>query len=342
MKQALSFINSIKNKKTLILGHSGADVDSFASCSALHLALKAKTTIGIPDHLNTESKILAENLGIKYKLNPLLEEYEAIILVDLNSLSMLGSYSEKIKSFKCPKLVIDHHPKARDPIKATTLINSKKISSTEIIYELLKELKADITPKIASCIAAGIVTDSAHFLVADHNTFKIMAEMLEKSGKTFSQLTHLFSYETDISERIAKIKSVKRAEVYRIGNYVLSLSHVSVWEGSAAKALITLGSDLAFVSSANGELRVSGRASSRIIRETGIHLGKDIFERIALKGLGAGGGHAGAAGLNKAEEKSLPEINKLILALVQEFLKARKGKAALTRVKEKKRGLLAT
>ena len=62
---------------------------------------------------------------------------------------------------------------------------------------------------------------------------------------------------------------------------------------------MSLGADAAFIFvNKKNEVRISARSTRMFQDETGIHLGRDIMEKVGPILSGTGGGHAGAAGAN--------------------------------------------
>lgn len=330
MNGLFSFLK--KQKKTariLLVTHAGCDIDALASAAALQLAFagKYKMQIAVPEHLNLSAKALAKNLQIKYEINANINNFDSLILLDLNSFKMLGAMEKSIRETKKPILLIDHHVKSADKITANAIIRPEAVASAEIVYDLLKENKAKITPKIAELIACGIITDSAGFMVADHETFSIMAETMKIANKPFSAIVSLFELEEDISEKIAKLKAAKRVRIYKIRDFIVTTTSVGCFEAEAASALVRLGADIAFAGDVEeGKLKISARAKHSFLRKTGFDLAKHVFEPLEKIVPGNGGGHAGAAGYNGVSE-NFDEAMQKCLSLVQEFAKTRFGSA---------------
>ncbi|MFH1586970.1 MAG: DHH family phosphoesterase [Candidatus Diapherotrites archaeon] len=327
-----SFLSSILGKKVLILIHIGADVDAVGSAGALYYAFRKNSslTIGIPEHVNLNAKQMAERLEIPYEINPAVDKFDALILLDLNSFEMLGSMRKGVKKFKKPILLIDHHADSGEKftVKELSLIDENAVSTTELLYKLFKKMKIGITPKIASCIAAGVITDSAGFLVADHSTFMIMAEVLELSGKSYSDIVSLFRIEADISEKIAQLKAAKRCRIFKCFKHLIVSTDVGAFEASAATSLVRLGADIAFAGDSNdGKILISGRANNQFLKETGFDLAKEVFMPLGTEMGGSGGGHAGAAGYNGAGDDVSPFLDKCV-ELAKRFLEKKHGKSS--------------
>lgn len=326
MKKLLSFLKNLKGK-TIILMHSAADIDSFAASAMLSLALKKKkkqVILAAPDKLNMEAQRLAASQNIDYQINPSLKDASNLIIIDFNSLKMLGGMQEKFHEFEGRIAIIDHHSNPEDKIKADAeFIDEKAISTTEIIHDLMNALKVPLDAKASILLASGIITDSAHFLIADEKSFSLMAEALKKSRKDYVSILGLFHIEADISERIASLKALRRAKIYRLNDFLLCTSSVSTFEAKAAINLIKAGADIAFVVSDNKkETRLSGRANNAFIKNTGYDLTKVLhaLDKEEKAFPGSAGGHQAAAGFTGSPGINLEALLKKCVELSSEFL----------------------
>jgi len=299
----LSTFSPLFGKRVLLLTHAGADVDSIASAAAIHFSLKgkSKTTIGVPEHLNLNAKALAKKLKIPYKINPRFTEFDAIMCLDFNKSKMLGSLQQQFLDFNKEKFLVDHHSEEKEVMapKKNISASKKAISTTELVYQLLKKTRVKIPTNAYACIASGIITDSASFRIADHNTFRIMADVMEKAGMSYRGLVDLFAVEIDFSQKIAALKAAKRARIFKSGKAIIAISDVGAFEADAASALIRLGANVAFCGFAEkGLVRVSGRVNNSWMRRKKFDLAKDVFNKLENHFPGEGGGHPGAAGFN--------------------------------------------
>lgn len=318
------FLASLKGKRLLVLAHSGADVDAVGAAGALFFAFgkKADMTLAAPDHINLYAASFAKKLSIPISTRvPDLKSFDRLILLDLNSLKMLGSAESSVREFKGPILLIDHHNPLGEKItpKQLALVDSKAVSTTELVYRLLLG-KAGISPKTAACIAAGIITDSANFLVADHSTFSIMADVVKKAKRSYPELLALFTLDVDASEKIAKLKAARRCRIYKGGNFIIAATDVSAFEAGAATVLVRIGADVAFAGDAkNGEAKISGRANNLMVENTGFDIVKCVFSRLSEEFGGHCGGHPAAAGYNGSAQGIKPMLKRCV-ELTHEFL----------------------
>ncbi|MEM4326718.1 MAG: DHH family phosphoesterase [Candidatus Diapherotrites archaeon] len=309
-----SDLSRLFGKKVGLIVHSGCDVDSFCSAAAIMLSLKgkAKCSICVPDHLNAQAKVFAEKLNINFLVEPNLCAFDSLVCVDFCSKHMLGSLSSQFDSFKGEKFVIDHHEcKVFIVPKKNSCINPNYVSCTELVFKLLlatKEIK--VSKKSFACIAAGIITDSAGFSVADKETFSIMSVALINSGYSYYELCSLFYAPKDFSEKIALLKAFKRSKIFCSGDKVIAVSEVSAFEADAASSLVRLGADIAFCGySSKGKVRISGRANQIFVKSLDFDL-VGIFNKLKTEFGGECGGHKGAAAFNSIGSDPWPFLLK--------------------------------
>tara|TARA_Y100000310_G_C20702171_1_gene830944 strand:+ start:8416 stop:9426 length:1011 start_codon:yes stop_codon:yes gene_type:complete len=296
-------LSNIKNKNIFLITHSGADVDAIASAGALSLILEENNSvqIAVPEHIAIPAKKLAKKAGINYKISPNFGQADTIILLDFNSWDMVGGMAPAIKAFSGKKYLVDHHTKSSDQLvpSKNTWVEAEAVATCIMIYNWAKSSKIALGKEAAALLAAGITADSAHFLIADANTFLAMSELLRMGENKFSQILEFLRVERDFSEKIAMLKAAKRSRIFKLGNFIAVISEVGAFEADSANALIRIGADLAFAgNSENNELKISGRASQSVQKKAGLDLAKDVFQPLGKFFEGSGGGHAGAAGFN--------------------------------------------
>jgi nanoRNase/pAp phosphatase (c-di-AMP/oligoRNAs hydrolase) len=310
-------LSAFRGKKIALLTHVGADVDAIAAAGALSLFLRKKNRvrIGVPEHISLAAKAFAKRTGISYRINPSLDGFDCIILIDFNSWDMLGEMKNAVENFAGEKFLLDHHTKSRDVIvpRANRWIEEDAASSCTLAYKWLRRSNEAFGRKTATLIACGITADSANFLVANAGTFSIMAEMLEKSNRRFSEIIGLLKVERDPSEKIAVLKAAKRSRIFRIGQFIVVAAEVGAFEADAATALVKLGADIAFAgNSEHNTIRVSGRASQGIQSACHLDLAGDIFQPLGRFFDGSGGGHCGAAAFNGKGNDAHPVLLKCV------------------------------
>ncbi len=111
----------------------------------------------------------------------IIDRAEIMICLDFNTPSRAGEMQSVIENFNGTRILIDHHPDPSD--FADILISDTRRSSTaELVFALLCEAKLNsgIDREAASCLFAGIMTDTGSFNynVSDPETFRIISELL--------------------------------------------------------------------------------------------------------------------------------------------------------------------
>jgi phosphoesterase RecJ-like protein len=282
-----------KYERFAITSHVRPDGDSLGSSLALCWilrGLKKDATVIMCDHVpHSYSKLPgAEDVSVVKDID---REYDAVFVIECSDVTRPG-----LPGLKDQFVVnIDHH--------STTALfgNLNWIDSTaaavgEMIYNLAKAIGAKITPEIASCVYAALLTDtgSFHFSNTTERTFKIASELVRhgaQPAKLSQAIFYSYPYtkvrlvgevlstlERDDSGRIAWITMTKDA-IERTGateddsdgiiNYPLTVGDVE------AVAF--------FREMPNSTFRISLRSKNRVnVARVAEHFG--------------GGGHCNAAG----------------------------------------------
>lgn len=315
-----------KGKKIALITHKGADVDALASAAVLYQFLKKENSVQIiiPEHINQSAKKIAKEFNIQFKINSSLQKYDTLILLELNSWKMLGSMAKEVKAFPKKIFVLDHHSKTNDKIALpkNTFIEEKAVSLTELIFNLFKKQKIPLTKEQHALLATGLISDTAHFLHANTESFTLMSNLLKHSNYSYEELLQLLFIEKDFSEKIAKLKAARRVRIFKLGNFVAATSEVGAFEADVAQTFVKIGADLAFVASRiekTPSVIISSRASYAIQNKAGFDLSKDVMFHLEESFEGEGGGHPGAAAFNGSGK--VDEMLQKCLELSQKKLK---------------------
>jgi nanoRNase/pAp phosphatase (c-di-AMP/oligoRNAs hydrolase) len=147
--------------------------------------------------------------------------------------------------------------------------------------------------------------------------FESISELLSNVGD-ISQVRDLFASEFHISEKIARLKSAQRMEYYRYKGWIIVTSMLGSFQSSGARALISLGADVAIVTGKDKNMtRASLRSTNQFFKKTGIQLG-ELVSHISMDLDGEGSGHSTAAGFNGFCEAQ--KFNDLILQKLEIML----------------------
>ena len=321
-----ALLDKIDARLVVLLCHHNADPDAIGAAFAFSSLLerlrpRLQTEIAAAQGPSRLSKHLLTSLPIKLTPNPPIEEADAIVLLDTNTIQQLDDWAKRVEASDAPIIVIDHHASHPETERLATLtVADENASSTcEIIYKFFMDMNVRFSEAEAKSLFLGIAFDTRHFILANSVTLKIAADLID-AGVNAREALGLLSLPMEESERIARLKASKRVKLLKVGDWIIAFSHVGSYQASAARALISLGAHVAIVVGQRDEkLRISMRASREFYQATGVHLGRDLAKPLGEYFGGMGGGHAISAGANG--EGDLKACLKRCVRLLKEKLK---------------------
>ncbi len=292
----------------LILPHVNADVDAVASAVGVHSLLR-KHDIGsvlfFPS-LSAPAARLLKDLAVDYVTDSDVSGRD-VVVVDTSSSAMLP-----VDVYPARRLVVVDHHKGGD---LRGFIFDTPSLSEVVAALLLSEGLRDERAYLA--LSAGIFDDTAGLIAATPSTLGILSRAMAAAKlEAVSDVVRLVSERRSVSERIARLKALRRARIHRLGDFVVVTSDAGAYEGSVAWEFINAGADAAFVA---GRGRVIGRLSDEFILRTGVDL-TDVFSRVSQKAGEKWGGHPAAAGIHASDPKETLEH---VLDVLSDLLKKR-------------------
>jgi phosphoesterase RecJ-like protein len=158
-----AFTQQLINAKSVLIGtHLNPDGDALGSALALSFYLDQ---IGLPNEVlchHAPPRNLLFLPGVdRIRQTPEMERHDLGILLDLDSTERLGNTAPFFA--RCAQIVvIDHHVPHESP-GDLRIVDTSAPATAVILGRLLEDLKADITPDIATCLLTGVVTDTGSF-----------------------------------------------------------------------------------------------------------------------------------------------------------------------------------
>ena len=207
-EQILQAINIV------IVTHTNPDGDAVGSSLGFYLFLlkfnpNAKIKVIVPNDFPSFLKWMPANKGILiYQGNEKaaileIEEADLCFCLDFNSLKRTDKLSSFLEVSKAYKILIDHHPQP-DTNFDIMISNIASSSTSELIYDVINALSGIqiIDKEIASCLYAGIMTDTGSFSYSCRRpeTYLIVAELIRKGID--SELIHRRIYDTYSENRM--------------------------------------------------------------------------------------------------------------------------------------------
>jgi bifunctional oligoribonuclease and PAP phosphatase NrnA len=171
-----------KHQRFAVTSHIRPDGDSLGSSLALCWILRG---------LNKDAEvIMCDQVPHAYSRLPgadevrvapdIDREYDAVFVIECSDVTRPG-----LPSLKDQFVVnIDHHS-TTELFGDLNWIDSTAAAVGEMIYNLAKAIGAKITPEIASCVYAALLTDtgSFHFSNTTERTFKIASELVRHGAQ---------------------------------------------------------------------------------------------------------------------------------------------------------------
>ncbi len=118
------------------------------------------------------------------KSDTILEEAGWIFCLDFNTLSRTKKMEEKLSASPAVRILIDHHKEPQEEKFAFGISDIRKSSTSEMIYDLIVNAGHEerITPIIAECLYAGVMTDTGSFRFPSTtpSVHKMVAHLMDK------------------------------------------------------------------------------------------------------------------------------------------------------------------
>jgi phosphoesterase RecJ-like protein len=194
--------------KIVITTHHKPDADALGSSLGLHnffIQCGITSTVVSPtDYGDFLDWMPGEPSVVNFekeeqKATALVNEADFVFCLDFNALKRINRLGDIVANAKAKKVMIDHHLEPEN-FADYTLWSSHASSACELVYDfiVLMDLVDKINKDIASCLYAGIMTDTASF---KHNstypsTHRAAAVLLEKgaeSNKIFESIYDNYS-----------------------------------------------------------------------------------------------------------------------------------------------------
>ena len=183
-------------RNLVITTHQKPDADAMGSSLGLYLFLKkfghTITVISPTNWASFLSWMPESNKVLDYetqtaRANEAIDAADWIFCLDFNTLSRTKRMEAKLLAVKAEKILIDHHREPQQEVFTYGISDTGKSSTAEMIYDLIINSGYDekIDEPIASCLYAGVMTDTGSFRFpsATASVHKMVAHLKEKGLK---------------------------------------------------------------------------------------------------------------------------------------------------------------
>ena len=181
-----------KHSRIVLTCHMRPDGDAIGSTLGLYHLLKAmgkEVCVVVPDRVPRSLMFLpgVKDIAVYSQYDPyctrLVNEAGLILMCDFNTPGRQGDLAPLITEAKCDKVLIDHH--IGPDIDCNLTFSYPEMSSTcELVFRIIAACGffGYVNKDAATCILAGIITDTQNFTVNCNNPeiYEIMMRLLEK------------------------------------------------------------------------------------------------------------------------------------------------------------------
>jgi len=312
-------ISVLKNAENIvILPHIDADGDAIGSSLALALSLKAT---------GKKVKVLMEeDVPVVYGFLPGLEltevytvdytVYDAVVALDTGDIGRMG-YRKEVFEKGAETVNIDHHS-TNSEFADYNFVQTSSSAVGEIIYQLLKQMKLELTKETATCLYTAITTDTGGFRYSNTTplTHQIAADLIIHGAVV-----------ADISQKVFDTVSYGKVKLMGLAASTLELlengkvSAIYITPGMMKEAgareedcdgIVNLGRSIRGVQVALMLRQWEGNEVKVNFRSNG------SFDVASLASMYGGGGHKKAAGC--IVRGSLDEVKKKLMADIRDKL----------------------
>ena len=311
-KENLSLLDTPRH--IVITTHHKPDGDALGSSLGLYHWLKSKghqvdviLSSDFPSFLDwmpgREEAIIYTQA--KEQADELFQKAEIIFCLDYSALSRTNILEGIIREAKAQKWMIDHHLDPED-FADLTYWNSNAAATAQLIYTFIAEVNnepATITPEIATCLYAGIMTDTGSFrfkstTAAVHH---IIAKLIDAGAKNWEIHQHIYNSSTESRLKFLGYCLLNCLEVLPEYNTAL----FAITKEDLAQFQVTTGDTEGLV---NYALSIKG------IRLAALFIDRTELIKLSLRSIGEipcneickkyfnGGGHLNASGGSSDEE----------------------------------------
>lgn len=319
MKKIIQHLQQCDN--ILIASHVNPDGDAIGSSLAMGLSLESlgkKVTLYTESPIPTVYRFLPESDRMVEKIKP-EDGFQTAVILDCGDLDRVGEAISVIRQI--PTIVnIDHHI-TNTRFGDFRLIDPSACATAEIIYRLIRKMKAPISQVVAISLYTGIMTDTGSFRFSNTNraSFAICEEMVAVGVNPYIVAQHVYG-----TYSLGRIKLLNRA-----------IDSIEISDNGKL-SLMTLTKDVFNETNTNPD-DVDGiinyakrikdvRVAALILEQNKNHGGKnknktyhvslrsdETVDVGAIASFFGGGGHSAAAGFNI--EATLSDIKSKIMNL---------------------------
>lgn len=298
-------------KHIVLIAHINPDADSLGAASAMYTHLmrleKRVTLFCVTEHINHRLAFLPWFDKIRHQFPT-----QADLAISFDC----GAYKRLGVEVTVPLINVDHH-KSNEAYGQINLIETKAISTTQVLFNAFEERGIKINPKMATALYAGLLDDSHGFLGAktDVRSFEMAAALTAAKADIQACANALFHQNSLAALRLKGLMFEQmyllheaRVVVHRVTQEMMAQSGGREVDCEAAleESMGLPHVELAVMLRENRDGKIKGSLRSR----------GDLDVEEMAKNFG-GGGHFHAAGFD-VNDKDLDSVYDVLETIIQE------------------------
>jgi bifunctional oligoribonuclease and PAP phosphatase NrnA len=301
-------------ERFLVTTHSGVDGDALGSLLAMHHML---------NQLGKDSVMFLPAcefpLPIEYRFLPLEEVFHeppadvvdrVLIFLDCGNIDRTDA--SFLRRDSAHVVNIDHHHD-NTCFGTVNLVDTGASSTAEILFDLAPLLEVEITPRIASALYVGLITDTGRFMYenTDARAHRMAASLIEAGVNVHDTYRRL--YERVPVEKLRLIsRALERIERFEAGELAIAYLSADDYAETGSSELHTEGV-IDFLRSIEGTrvaAVVRDRPDGPVARKVSLRSTDGTIDVSAIARSHGGGGHRRAAGFST--DLAYPEVVELL------------------------------
>jgi len=310
INKIVAVINSAEN--IVIAGHIGPDADSIGSSLALAIALfkLGKKPVVLLEDYKPKFEILPGFEHV-YKGSEKITSAELFICLDCGDINRIGKYLDLFKKSE-ENIVIDHHV-SNDYFGKYNYVKPGLSSTCEIVYEIIEKL-TDMDTDIASCLYAGMLSDTGGFRYksTSPDTLEIASKLL-RHNVPFNTIFEELMYKRSLLEMTAFKYALTNLVI--VDDLKLGYTHINLAEREEGGINSTDVEGVSELIMRTREVEISIFAFERKDGMTKISLRSKELDVNKIAQHFGGGGHKNASGCICSEKSD--EVIKLIIEKIR-------------------------
>jgi len=303
--------------RILVTSHVEPDGDALGSCLGLALAVRdagREATVVLESPVPAALRFLP---GAEAVAAPggIARRFRAAVVLDCPSLDRAGAGVVALLEPDATICNIDHHV-GNDGFGDPRLVNVEASATAELVYEVLSAAHAPLTPAVAECLYAGLISDTGGFRYPNTTprALRLAARLVDHGAPAARIAEALYARKTAPSLRILGLalasleaRSGGRVSALTISREMFAQAHASPEDADGivqyAKSLDGTRVGVLIQEIGPAEVRVSFRSDGSV----------DVN---AVAGRFGGGGHRAAAGARVRGE--LAAVRRAVLEAVDQ------------------------